>query len=113
MTVIEALSKIINERGCEILLDSRTVNSYIADYVLNSGEEIKLYKISANNGIFSIMFDMLSKSNNEEIEALKSKGIYKLISDAMMSEENARKAIELLMKGVGLISDNQNEPVDQ
>ena len=112
MTVVEAIKKIVSERGSEVLLDPRTVNSYVADLAQGPSEQLKLYRVAASNGILEIIYKMENTTCAEEHEALKNKAIHKLVSDALLSLENASKAVKdvICQQAEGRA---ENEPKDQ
>lgn len=68
VTVVEAIRKMVSEKGNTVFLDSCIVNSYIADLVQEPGEQLILYRIAVANGILELMFQMSNTLLEEERE---------------------------------------------
>lgn len=112
MTINEALGKIIKDNSLEIFNNPRIIIALISDYVVGFEKEKKFLKIASANGVFELIYEMSKSSSDEERNILKVKAVHKLETDALISKENAKMIVDLILSGVGLSDDHLDDNFD-
>ncbi len=125
MDVSDVIEHLIETQGKDILKNSKQVMSYIMDLVAGHERDKKLFRVLCNNDMLTIGHKLLSVSSPVQQEIIIKKSIVTLTEEAFLSDENATTAMNLLLKGIGIIelanshsnifnpvqaSDNKSEP---
>lgn len=113
MTISSALNQIIIERGKEILNDSKTVMSLIADYVTTSEKEKKMFRVAVQNGALKKAYTILDCAESAQKELLIKKLIQELQDEAFFSVENATFIVTMIMDGICPYKSESSEKVKE
>ena len=105
-----ALSKIIFERGIDVLTQPKIVASLVTDYVQGYEREKKLLRIAIQNDALSFLHTVYHTNDDEQKKVLSQKMIKKLEDDAFFSKENSQYIVLLILKSIGFEMKAQNEP---
>lgn len=101
MTVAEALRKVIAEGGKELLLDRQRFYAYLLDYADRYDRDFRLFAVANANGASEKVYSIVFADEADRAE-LFEKGVRELTERALMSEGNARRAMELISYGAGV-----------
>ena len=100
LTVSDAISKIIADRGIDILKNGRVVISLVTDYVQGCDRDKRLLRIAVQNDALLVLYSIHQAENREQKELISQRLIKKLENDAFLSKENSQYIVSLLLESI-------------
>ncbi len=107
-TVSSVLKMLIAENGTLVLKNHKLVKAYLMDCVQGQDREKKMIDFAFNVGVISVFVDFINTSDKEQQKILILNCINKLKDEALMSDENARNTLLILLEAVNKTDDFQN-----